>query len=129
MHNMKHEIDIKRAYEPASPDDGYRIYVDRLWPRGLSHETFHCDMWDKEIAPTTQLREWFHSSPDNLWDEFAVRYKQELKHNPAFASLLKAIDVYPKVTLLYSSRDTRHNNAAVLAELLAENGGTIVNPA
>lgn len=123
---MKHEVDIKRAYEPASADDGYRIYVDRLWPRGLSHEMFHYDMWDKDIAPSTQLREWFHTSTDALWDEFARRYKAELGDNPAFAALLKTIAGYPKVTLLYSSCDEQHNNAVVLAEMLAESGWTIV---
>lgn len=119
---MIHEVDIKRAYDPVSPQDGYRIYVDRLWPRGLSHENFQYDLWDKEIAPSTQLREWFHSSPDNLWDEFEARYKEELEENPAYASLLKTIAGKPKVTLLYSSRDRLHNNAAVLRNMLAESG-------
>lgn len=116
---MKPPIDIKRAYEPTSPDDGFRIYVDRLWPRGLSHETFHYDVWDKDIAPSTELREWYHNSPTANWDEFATRYKAELKRNPAFASLLKTVEGRPKVTLLYSSRDTQHNNAVVLADVLA----------
>ncbi|MDE6278596.1 MAG: DUF488 family protein, partial [Paramuribaculum sp.] len=57
---MKQTIQIKRAYDPELPDDGYRVYIDRLWPRGLSHETFHYDSWDKQIAPSTELREWFH---------------------------------------------------------------------
>ena len=54
------QYQLKRAYEPASPEDGFRVYIDRLWPRGLSHETFHYDLWDKDIAPSTELREWFH---------------------------------------------------------------------
>lgn len=109
---------MKRAYEPASSEDGYRVYIDRLWPRGLSHETFHYDMWDKEIAPSTELREWFHDDPDGRWDEFEKRYAEELKGNPAFATLKAEIAGKPKVTLLYSSHDKEHNNAVVVYNLL-----------
>lgn len=115
---MEQIINIKRAYEPASPDDGFRIYIDRLWPRGLSHETFHYDWWDKEIAPSTELREWFHVNPQTEWTEFEKRYRQELLSNPAFANLKKVISDKPKVTLLYSSHDIAHNNAVVLRDLL-----------
>lgn len=119
---MTHEVSIKRAYEPAAASDGYRVYVDRLWPRGLSHETFHYDLWDKDIAPSTELREWFHSSPDNLWDDFEARYRAELKDNPALAALLQTIADKPRVTLLYSSHDREHNNAVVLEEVLTQHG-------
>lgn len=115
---MKHCILTKRAYDPASPDDGFRIYVDRLWPRGLSHETFHYDMWDKEIAPSSQLRKWFHENPASEWSEFENRYKSELLVNPAFEALIKLIADKPTVTLLYSSHDKEHNNAIVLQQLL-----------
>lgn len=115
---MNQEIQIRRAYEPSSPDDGYRIYVDRLWPRGLSHQTFHYDLWDKEIAPSTQLREWFHADPDIRWEEFEARYRAELLANPAYASLRHTLAPYPKITLLYSSHDPIRNNAAVLRSLL-----------
>lgn len=116
---MEHKVDIKRAYDAASPGDGFRIYIDRLWPRGLSHETFHYDLWDKEIAPSAELREWFHTSPDSLWPEFASRYKAELNANPAFQAMLQTIADKPKVTLLYSSHNRAHNNAVVVEELLA----------
>lgn len=112
------EIKIKRAYDPAEAADGYRIYVDRLWPRGLSHETFHYDMWDKEIAPSTELREWFHANPGTEWSEFEKRYTTELKANPAFAQLRSLVASKPVVTLLYSSHDTTHNNAIVLRNAL-----------
>lgn len=115
---MKQIIDIKRAYEPASPDDGFRIYIDRLWPRGLSHETFHYDWWDKDIAPSTELREWFHANPQTEWSEFEKRYLQELQSNPALSVLKETISDKPKVTLLYSSHDTEHNNAVVLRNVL-----------
>lgn len=111
-------IKLKRAYSPASPDDGFRIYVDRLWPRGLSHENFHYDIWDKSVSPSTELREWFHADPDNRWNGFVEKYKAELRSNPAFAALKTEVSKHPVVTLLYSSRDTVHDNAQVLKEAL-----------
>lgn len=114
-------IQIKRAYEPSSPEDGYRVYIDRLWPQGLSHETFHYDWWDKAISPTADLRQWFHADPQSRWPEFEERYKEELQSNPAFAQLRLAIAGKPKVTLLYSSHDQVHNNAVVVAEMLEQN--------
>ena len=116
---MIQKIQLKRAYDPASPDDGYRVYIDRLWPRGLSHETFHYDFWDKEVAPSTELREWFHQDPDGRWNEFEAKYKAELEANPAFDALKKKLADKPMVTLLYSSRDHDHNNAVVVKQLLS----------
>ena len=84
-------IKLKRAYEPETSDDGYRVYIDRLWPRGLSHETFHYNLWDKEIAPSTELRKWFHANPDGRCDDFSHKYTDELKNNMAMASLAKTI--------------------------------------
>lgn len=115
---MKQIIQLKRAYDPATPDDGYRVYIDRLWPRGLSHETFHYDSWDKSIAPSAELREWFHQNPDSRWEEFKHRYKAELLANPAFNALKEEIADKPKVTLLYSSHDHEHNNAVIVADAL-----------
>ncbi|MDE5552905.1 MAG: DUF488 family protein [Muribaculaceae bacterium] len=115
---MKTEIKIKRAYDSADSTDGFRIYIDRLWPRGLSHETFHYDLWDKDIAPSTNLREWFHANSADRWDEFVQRYKDELWNNPAFRSLCATVEQQPVVTLLYSSHDREHNNAVVVAGLL-----------
>lgn len=115
---MKIQIFTKRAYAPASPEDGYRIYVDRLWPRGLSHDNFHYDLWDKQVAPSTELRHWFHENPSTEWTEFEKRYKAELLKNPAYNALRKLIADKPIVTLLYSSHDTEHNNALVLQQLL-----------
>lgn len=112
------DIQLKRAYDPQNPDDGFRVYIDRLWPRGLSHETFHYDLWDKEIAPSTELREWFHADPVVRWPEFEKKYAAVLKDTPAFQSLIAAIKDHPKVTLLYSSKDHDHNNAVVVRNLL-----------
>lgn len=111
-------IQLKRAYEPAAASDGYRIYIDRLWPRGLSHETFTYDYWDKDIAPSTELREWFHADPSTRWSEFQRRYAAELEANPAFASLHKLVSEHSCVTLLYSSHDPQHNNAVVVGRML-----------
>ena len=116
----KQIIAIKRAYDPASADDGFRVYVDRLWPRGLSHETFHYDVWDKGISPSTELREWFHEAPDQRWQEFSERYLNELKSSVAANALRQTIADKPKVTLLYSSHDRDHNNAVVLQHYLEE---------
>lgn len=113
------DVQIKRAYDAPSPDDGFRVYIDRLWPRGLSHETFHYDLWDKDIAPSTDLREWFHADPAGRWNEFAEKYEAELRANPAFAAFRGYLAGKPRVTLLYSSRDRLHNNAAILARILA----------
>lgn len=115
---MKPVITIKRAYDAPSPDDGFRVYIDRLWPRGLSHATFHYDLWNKNVAPSAELREWFHTDPDSRWEEFTRRYSAELDSGPAFAGLASAIAGRQKVTLLYSSRDHLHNNAVVLRDKL-----------
>lgn len=114
---------IKRAYEPASEGDGFRVYIDRLWPRGLSHATFHYDLWEKEISPSTELREWFHTDPEGNWNEFVKKYEMELKENPSFANFEKLVSSKPVVTLLYSSHDEIHNNAVVVKNLLEKYSG------
>lgn len=114
------KLQLKRAYQLASDADGFRIYIDRLWPRGLSHVTFHYDLWDKDIAPSTDLREWFHQDPQNRWNEFEEKYKKELQSNSAFSKLRDYIKTKPVVTLLYSSHDEQHNNAIVVFNLLKE---------
>lgn len=114
------KLQLKRAYDPSEPADGFRIYIDRLWPQGLSHETFHYDLWDKDIAPSTELRKWFHEDPQNHWTEFVKKYTQELKANPAFEKLKEYIATKPVVTLLYSSHDRQHNNAVIVYNLLKD---------
>lgn len=111
---------LKRAYDPASPDDGFRVYIDRLWPRGLSHETFHYDLWDKDIAPSAELREWLHANPEGHWHEFETRYTKELEESTSFGALRDFLAQKPVVTLLFSSHDEQHNNAVVVYDLLAK---------
>jgi uncharacterized protein YeaO (DUF488 family) len=109
-------IGIKRIYEPRSRNDGERILVDRLWPRGLRKTDAAIDLWKKDIAPTPSLRTWFGHRADRF-SVFKRRYREELKSNPAVAELLEAIGDR-KATLLYAARDISINHAVILAEFL-----------
>jgi uncharacterized protein YeaO (DUF488 family) len=112
-------LHIKRVYEPAARDDGLRILVDRLWPRGIAKEKAHIDLWLKEIAPSDALRRQFHGHPAK-WDEFVAAYGRELAEEPArtaAADLRKRMREQP-VTLLYAARDEAHNNAVALKDWL-----------
>lgn len=110
-------IKTKRAYEAPAGSDGYRILVDRLWPRGLTHERVDCQLWEKELAPSTELRQWFHADILSRWNEFCTRYTLELQNNPAYPSFLKTVSSHPVVTFVYGSRDEVHNEAMVLQQL------------
>jgi uncharacterized protein YeaO (DUF488 family) len=110
-------IAIKRVYEAALPSDGYRVLVDRLWPRGVSKEKADLDLWLKEVAPSPELREWFSHLPERF-DEFSARYTAELDENPAVGSLREVAAAHDTVTLLYGARDPRVNHAAVLLAYL-----------
>ncbi|MGB3975722.1 MAG: DUF488 domain-containing protein [bacterium] len=110
------KIALKRAYDPAETTDGKRILVDRLWPRGVSKERAKIDLWLKEVAPSTELRKWFGHDPDK-WPEFINRYREELDGNPAFAEL-KTLVHQGDITLVYAAKDTLHNEAMVLKQLL-----------
>ena len=112
------ETKIKRAYEKPGNEDGMRILVDRLWPRGLSKEKAAVDLWMKDIAPSTALRKWFDHDP-NKWKEFIRRYSHELKDNNEQILLLKEQLKRGVVTLLYGAKDEQHNEAIVLRNYLA----------
>jgi uncharacterized protein YeaO (DUF488 family) len=109
-------IQIKRVYERPSPEDGVRILVDRLWPRGLRKDAASLDHWCKDIAPSPELRKWFDHREDRF-DEFGKRYRLELKGNPALADFRK-LTKSGKVTLLYAAHDEKVNHAVVLSEYL-----------
>ena len=109
---------LKRAYSPAEASDGYRVYIDRLWPRGLSHETFQYDLWEKEISPSTELREWFHAAGDAAWPQFEKRYTEELAANPIMPKFIAELSQHRTVTLLYSSHDETQYNAIVLRDYI-----------
>lgn len=110
-------LHVKRIYDPPAAEDGVRILVDRLWPRGLSREKARVDLWLKEIAPSTELRQWFDHDPQK-WETFKQRYLQELDGHPdALAQLLEAIGAGP-ATLLFGARETRFNDAVTLREFI-----------
>lgn len=112
---------LKRAYEPASPDDGMRILIDRLWPRGLSKEEVALDEWLKDIAPSTELRQWFGHDPAR-WPEFQRRYRAELHAHAAVLDRLRELAHKQVVTLVYSAHDAEHNDAVVLQDVLRHDG-------
>ena len=110
-------VHIKRVYEPASSNDGYRVLIDRLWPRGVKKEPLQLTSWVREASPTTKLRKWFNHEPEK-WPEFRKRYFGELASEPeAWKPLLEAAQ-RGKITLLFSAHDSDHNNAVALAEFL-----------
>ena len=112
-------VRIKRIYDPVEEADGWRALVDRVWPRGISKDNAHLDEWLRELAPTGDLRKWFHHDPD-LWDEFRRRYRAELSR-PEQQAILVGLRRRAKegpVTLLFGARDALHNQAVVLAEEL-----------
>ena len=111
------KIKLKRVYEEPDPADGTRILVDRLWPRGLTKEKAHVDLWLKEVAPSNELRKWFAHDPAR-WAEFKTRYRAELKHNSEQVALLKQAAAKGPATLVYGAKDEEHNEAVVLQELL-----------
>jgi hypothetical protein len=111
-------IKIKRAYAPAEETDGYRILVDRLWPRGISKEKAKINLWLKSVAPSSDLRKWFGHVPERF-PEFTKRYKAELAESGALDDLRKVLSEHPDATLLFAAHDEEHNNAVVLKELLS----------
>jgi uncharacterized protein YeaO (DUF488 family) len=111
------DVRLKRVHEPAEDADGYRVLVDRLWPRGITRERARLDRWDRELAPSAALRTWFGHDPDRF-EEFRRRYLEELRdHRPELAELRRRARS-GTVTLVYAARDTEHNDAVVLAEVL-----------
>jgi uncharacterized protein YeaO (DUF488 family) len=110
-------LKLKRAYEPASPSDGRRILIDRLWPRGLTKKKAAVDQWIKEIAPSTPLRQWFGHDPKR-WPEFRRRYKHELREQKQLVGELAKLASRRRITLLYSAHDEAHNDAVVLAAVV-----------
>jgi uncharacterized protein YeaO (DUF488 family) len=111
------KIKIKRVYEEANKEDGKRILVDRLWPRGLPKAKAKVDAWLKDVSPSTELRKWFGHEPSR-WEEFKRRYRTELEKNNKQLADLKQLTKTTAVTLVYSAKDEQHNGAVVLKEFL-----------
>jgi uncharacterized protein YeaO (DUF488 family) len=111
-------IKIKRVYEKPAKEDGWRVLVDRLWPRGMKKEAAHLDVWMKDVAPSDALRKWFGHKPEK-WSEFQKKYRSELgKKKELVAELKKMAKEHGTVTLLYGAKDEEHNQAVVLADAL-----------
>jgi uncharacterized protein YeaO (DUF488 family) len=119
---MDHPLRTKRVYEPAAPEDGTRVLVDRIWPRGLSREAAALDLWLKEVAPTTALRKWFGHAPER-WEEFRRRYEAELAHRQDALEALAGLMRKGAVTLLYAAHDAERNNAEALRRHLVAHRG------
>jgi uncharacterized protein YeaO (DUF488 family) len=111
------DVRLKRAYEPAKRSDGYRVLIDRLWPRGVSRERAALDAWDPELAPSTELRTWFGHDPGRF-EEFRRRYMDELRRQRPRLTELRRRARDGTLTLVFSARDTEHNDAVVLAEVV-----------
>lgn len=110
-------VQLKRVYDDAAASDGFRVLVDRLWPRGVSKERAAVDLWLKEVAPSPALRAEWHHTPGRF-DEFAERYRNELERNPATTELRELIAEHPSVTLLYGAKDPELNHARVLKDVI-----------
>ena len=113
-------IKLKRVYEQPENDDGFRVLVDRLWPRGISKEKAKLDLWLKDIAPSTELRKWFGHETDK-WKEFQKRYIGELEQNLEAVNILRDKARTDTVSLIYAARDEEHNEAIVIRDLLMNN--------
>ena len=111
------EISIKRVYDAPSADDGVRILVDRLWPRGMKKEDGQIDRWFKDVAPSNELRKWYNHEADKF-EEFRKRYREEVVSGEAFSGLLEYLNDHAKVTLLFAAKDAKLSNAAVLSGFL-----------
>jgi len=110
-------VKLKRAYEPPAADDGTRILIDRLWPRGITKKLAAIDQWMKDISPSTELRKWFGHDPAR-WDEFRRRYTREVHKNSDLLDQLRSLARHGPITLVYSAHDEKHNDAVELRKLI-----------
>lgn len=111
------DVRLKRAYQPPTRDDGVRILIDRLWPRGMTKKSAAIDEWFKDVAPSTELRQWFGHDPSR-WEEFRRRYARELRRSPEHLDKLRDRARQGPITLVFSAHDEIHNDAVVLRDLL-----------
>lgn len=118
---MSPDVRIKRVYDPVAKDDGYRVLIDHIWPRGISRERAHLDEWARELAPSAELRRWFDHVPERF-PEFRARYRDELAEHREQVNALEARAERGRMTIIYAAKDPEHNNAVVLEELLRSYG-------
>lgn len=112
------QIYIKRVYEDPADNDGFRVLVDRLWPRGMKKEYLKYNLWEKGITPSPALRSWFHQDIPGHWDKFVAMYRKELSESEEVKDFIEKIRKYPVVTLLYASKEQQYNHARILQEYL-----------
>jgi uncharacterized protein YeaO (DUF488 family) len=112
------KVKIKRVYEPDEESDGYRVLVDKLYPRGIKKENLHYDLWAKDITPSTPLRQWYHQNEDAHWDKFSKKYIKELEESSAVKDFINKIKGEKVVTLLFASKNAAENHAIVLQEFI-----------
>jgi len=112
-------VRLKRVYEPSAKSDGFRILVDRLWPRGIKKEDANIDRWLKEVAPSNALRKWFNHDPQK-WRSFMTKYKKELNETDALKELKSEMKKHKTLTLLYGAKDEEHNQARALVEIMGK---------
>ncbi len=116
---MANDVRTKRVYDPPEADDGYRVLIDHIWPRGVARSRAKLDDWMRDLAPSTELRQWFNHDPARF-KQFRTRYRKELREHKDQLDELRRRASAGRVTLIYAARDEKHNNAVVLAELLCE---------
>ncbi|MFT4224694.1 DUF488 domain-containing protein [Dysgonomonas sp.] len=114
------QVKLKRVYENTVSGDGFRVLVDRLWPRGVKKDDLHYDWWAKEISPSPELRKWVHEDPISRWDDFTALYRKELSVSGATTDFIEKIKKYDVVTLLYAAKDPARNHAMILKSYLME---------
>ena len=125
---MQMSIELKRVYDPASESDGYRILVDRLWPRGLTEESARVDLWLRRVAPTTELRKWYSHDVEK-WPEFQKRYESELAAHGELLDLILDIERHRKiVTILFGAKDVERNEANVVLTVLKRRATDALGP-
>ncbi|MDR0231318.1 MAG: DUF488 family protein [Dysgonamonadaceae bacterium] len=112
------QVKIKRVYEPEENADGYRVLVDKLWPRGIRKENLHYDLWAKDITPSTPLRQWYHQNEEGHWEEFREKYIKELENSSAVKDFIDKLRDQKIVTLLYASKNAAENHALVLQKFI-----------
>lgn len=112
------QIKLKRVYEEMDSSDGFRVLVDRLWPRGMKKEHLHYDLWAKDITPSSGLRKWFHDDTEKHWNDFVTMYQKELSESDAVRDFIQTIQEHQVVTLLFASKEPVHNHARILKDYL-----------
>ncbi len=112
------QVKVKRVYDAEESSDGFRVLIDKLWPRGMKKENLHYDFWATDITPSTHLREWYHQDEEKHWEEFKKKYTEELTKSAAMENFINKVKGKQSVILLYASKNAMHNHALILQKYL-----------